>query len=528
MVDLILHSGRVWDGADLPGVEAVAIADGRIEATGSSTEILALASEQTRRIDADGRRIMPGLIDSHIHMVRGGLRWKHEVRWNGLTSLDTGLGLLASAAAGKEPGEWTAVLGGWNPHQFEESRPPSRDQLDEAVPESPVFIQRNYIEAFLNTKALEELGWAGVDAPQWVELDPDSGSPTGRVVGVPALQALGQRLIMPDHPDQVEGTRALLRELNRVGLTGAVDAGGFRMVPEAYRPITELYESGEKGFRVRLLVGASQPDGEDAEIERWMELVAPGSGDAFLRYLGAGEVVLFPAHDVEGLDGRDVSAQRDRLAEMSRRFLDAGWPLHLHAILDRSIGTVLDAWEQAGKGQDLSRLRYTITHADQISDHNLGRVRDIGLGLTVQNGMAFRGNDSIPTWGEDLVRRSPPLRDIVDSGIPVGAGTDGTVVSNYNPWPCVWWMTTGRSSDGAPDREEEQRLTIDEALRLYTSGSAWFSFEEDSRGNLRPGSHADLVVLSADPLAVPEDRIPGIESVLTIVGGAVVHTASGR
>ncbi|MGH8950164.1 MAG: amidohydrolase family protein, partial [Acidimicrobiia bacterium] len=190
--DLILHSGRVWDGSHLPGVEAVAIAGGRIEATGGSAEILALGSEQTRRIDVGGRRIMPGLIDSHIHMVRGGLRWNHDVRWNGLNSLDTGLGLLASTAAKKERGEWTAVLGGWNPHQFEESRPPSRGQLDEAVPESPVFVQRNYIEAFLNTVALETLGWAGVDVPDWVEIDPESGSPTGRVVGVPALQVLGQ------------------------------------------------------------------------------------------------------------------------------------------------------------------------------------------------------------------------------------------------------------------------------------------------------------------------------------------------
>jgi hypothetical protein len=523
--DLILHSGKLWDGRAIEGGEAVAVAGGKILAAGGNHEVERHRSEHTRSIDVDGRRIMPGLIDSHIHMVRGGLRWNVDPRWHDLRSLSEGLEVIARAGEGRDPAEWIAVLGGWNPHQFTEKRAPTRHELDEASPEHPVFVQRNYIEAFLNTRALESMGWLGAEAPEWVEQDPELGEPTGRVGGVTALQALGPQLSPLSDEEQVEGTRGMLRELNRVGLTGAIDAGGFRMTPEAYRPITDLYRNGERGFRARLLVGASQPGDEAGELDRWMGLVSPGSGDELLRYLGAGEVILFHAHDVEGLDQRDITGERGRLTEISRKLIDAGWPLHIHAILDQSIGTILDAWQQLRRDDDLAGLRFTITHADQAGEENLQRIRELGVGLTIQNGMAFRGHDSIASWGEERVRRSPPLRTMLDLGIPLGAGTDGTVVSSYNPWACIWWMVSGENRDGSPARVEEQRLTRDEALRLYTRGSAWFSFEEDSQGNLRVGSNADLVVLSADPLTVPEHAIPNIESVLTIVGGRIAHVS---
>lgn len=523
--DLILLSGKLWDGKELRGRQAIAVGAGRILATGTNREAQKHQSDLTKLIDVGGRTVMPGMIDSHIHAVRAGLRWNSDVRWDGLSSRTDALALIARAADGRDPDQWIAVVGGWNPHQFTESRPLSRRDLDEAAPKHPVFIQRNYIEAMLNTPALETLGWSGSGAPDWVESDPDTGVPTGRVSGVVALQQLKERLTTPGFEEQVEGTRAMLRELNRFGLTGAIDAGGFGMDPEAYRPIAELYQRGEQGFRTRLLVGASRPGTETSQLEEWMRLVSPGSGDEYLRYLGAGEILLLDAHDMEGLKPRDITGQITRLAEVSSRLIEAGWPVHIHAILDDSISSVLDAWEQTGRLSDLAELRYTITHADQIGHDNLMRARDSGVGVTIQNGMAFRGGDSISTWGEDRVRRSPPLRSMLDLGIPLGAGTDGTVVCPFNPWVCIEWMVSGESVDGSPSRVEEQRLSRDEALRLYTSGSAWFSFEEASRGNLEAGSHADIVVLSGDPLTVPVHEISRIESVLTMVGGEVVHSA---
>ncbi len=400
-------------------------------------------------------------------------------------------------------------MGGWHPDQFDERRPPTRRELDEAAPANPVFVQRNYIEAYLNSAALEQVGW--------------DTQGDGRATGPAALQELRARLAVPSHEEQVAGTMSLLRDLSQWGLTGCIDAGGFGMVPSAYQAINEVHHRGDLGFRARLLVGAAQPGAETGQIESWMSEVEPGSGDDRLRHLGAGEVLLFAAHDMEGLDDRDISGTRPHLAELTRLLTGSGWTAHLHAILDTSVSTVLDAWESLGDRSVLADLRWAITHADQVTEATLRRIRELGVGLTIQNGMAFRGRDSTATWGEGRVSHAPPLRTMIELGIPVGAGTDGTVVSSPNPWPCIWWMVTGNPLDGAGSRVPEQRLTVDQALALYTSGSAWFSFEEGSRGNLRPGSHADLAVLSEDPLHVPEDRIRSIRSSLTMVAGEVVH-----
>ncbi len=523
--DLVLLSGRLWDGTDR-GEEALAVREGLIIRTGANEQMAELVSGDTTVVDIGGRRVVPGLIDSHIHLVRAGLRWNEDVRWVGAGSLDDALARLSAAAETKEPGRWIAVMGGWHPHQFAESRPPSRSELDDACPSHPVFVQRNYIEAFLNTRAMEEMGYLDDGAPGWVERSASSGSQTGRVVGAAGLQALRARLPGQDFEDQVAGTSQMLRELNRLGLTGAIDTGGFGMTPESYLPYFELWRRGEKGFRARLLVGPSQPGKEPEQLADWMRFVAPGFGDNHLRYLGSGEVLLFGAHDMEGLAPKDISGQIEPLSSLSERLAARGWTIHLHAILDTSVGAVLDAWEPLGAA--ISDLRFTITHADQISSANLERLAYLGLGMTVQNGMAYRGGDSIATWGEGRVRAAVPLREALELGIPLGAGTDATVVSSYNPWRCIWWMVTGRSIDGSPARDDGQLLTRDEALRLYTSGSSWFSFEEATRGTLRPGSWADLAVLSEDPLTVPPDDLPGIESVLTVVAGRIAHQATAE
>lgn len=522
--DLILTSARVWDGTQRVGHDAIAIGNGRIVATGSMRSIVdGLGADETRQIDVAGRTVMPGLIDSHIHMVRSGTTWLQDVHWSGVSSLETALELVALGAARRDPGEWIAVLGGWHPNQFIERRPPTRHELDEAAPHNPVFAQRNYVEAYLNSRALQEMEGRGGGGAEVRDIDPAGGEPSGRVTGGGTLQALRSRLRPPDFEQQIEGLRAVLAKLRGWGVTGAIDAGGFGMTAERYRPLLELWRRGLTGFRIRLLVGAATPGAESEEIQQWMDTVDPGFGDEHLRYLGAGEVLLYEAHDMEGLDHRDISAASDGLAEVSKQLASRNWPAHAHAILNTSVGTVIDAWESIADTAALSDLRYAIAHAEGVSAENLRRIRDLGIGVTIQNGMAFRGRDSVATWGEEAVRGAPPLRTMVDLGIPTGAGTDATVVSSPNPWLCVWWMVSGKSVDGSPPRVDAARLSIDEALRVFTSGSAWFSFEEKDRGNLKPGSHADLVVLSKDPFTIAVDELPTIEADLTMVGGEVVH-----
>jgi predicted amidohydrolase YtcJ len=507
--DLIIVSARLWDNSHLDA-DALAVGDGRVLATGGSRDILRLRSPETRVIDVDGRRVIPGLIDSHLHLVRAGRTWADEVRWDDAGSLEEALGLVRAKAEELGPGRWVGVMGGWHPNQFEERCAPTRAALDEAAPDNPLFVQRAYAEAFANSRAMTALGWGEASAPD------------GRVTGPADMAALRARLAVSDDQAMV-GTEQLLRELNRLGLTGAIDASGFGVTMATYDAFRRLFAEGERGFRARFLLGAPHPGSEFEDVERIVAGVSLDEGDDFVRYLGAGEVLDYAAHDLEGLAPKDITGRTAALREMSQLLAGQGWPVHLHSILDSSITTLLDAWEALDE-VDLSELRWAICHADQIGDENLRRVRDLGVGITIQNGMSMRGLDCAPTWGDRLVNRAPPLRAMLDLGIPVAAGTDGTVACTYNPWRCIAWMVSGESLDGAPARSDDQRLDIDEALRLYTSAGAWFSFEEETRGTLRPGSHADLAVLSHDPIASTHE-LASIESVLTVVGGRVVHSA---
>lgn len=507
--DLIITNARIWDRTDR-GEEALAVADGRVLAIGSNRDVLSTSDEKTEIIDADGRRLIPGLIDSHLHLVRAGRSWNEEVRWDDVDSLDGAVTTLRDRAESVGPGRWVGVMGGWHPSQFVERSAPSRELLDEVVPDNPVFVQRAYAESFVNTTAIREMGW-----------DP-AAAPGGVVTSPPDMAALRARLAVTDVNEAMSGTRSLLRELNRYGLTGAIDASGFGITAQSYDAFLETFQQGEQGFRARLLLGAANPGQELDDIQNWIGTVDVGGDDDFVRYLGAGEVLDYGAHDMEGLQPKDVTSRAEALRVVSAQLAAEGWPVHLHSILDTSIGTLLDAWERLDSSR-LARLRWAICHADQIGAENLKRVADLGVGITIQNGMSMRGLDCDPTWGTDVVTSSPPVKTMIDLGIPVAAGTDGTVACAYNPWRCIAWLITGESVDGAPPRVETERLTRDDALRLYTSAGAWFSFEEDTRGTLRPGAYADFALLSSDPLTVDENQIAEIESVMTFVAGERMH-----
>lgn len=507
--DLIVTNARIWDQSDR-GEEAIAVADGRVLAVGSSGELASTADNGTETIDAGGRRLIPGLIDSHLHLVRAGRTWNEEVRWDHLTTLDDAMSALRQRAEGVGPGRWVGVMGGWHPNQFQERVAPSLHLLDSALPSNPVFVQRAYAETFVNSKAMAEMGWDVNRAP-------------GGVVVSPAdMASLRAQLAVTDIEQAKAGTTSLLRELNRFGLTGAIDASGFGITAESYDAFLTLFDRGEAGFRARLLLGAANPGKELSDLEQWTGSIDLGVDNELVRHLGAGEVLDYGAHDMEGLQPKDIAGRLDALIETSAHLLGEGWPVHLHSILDTSIGVLLDAWETLD-ADDLASLRWAICHADQIGDENLRRVADLGVGITVQNGMSMRGLDCEPTWGRDRVKTSPPVRTMMELGIPVAAGTDGTVACAYNPWRCIEWLVTGNSVDGAPPRDESERLTVDEALRLYTSAAAWFSFEEGSRGTLRPGAHADFALLSADPLSVEEDDLATIEADMTYVAGRRAH-----
>ncbi len=514
---LVIANARVTplrDGG--PEATALAVCDGRIVEVGSTAEI-SQRYAGAEVIDAGGRRVIPGLIDSHLHLVRAGLTWHTEARWDGTRTLAAALDRVAARCATKPHGSWVRVMGGWHPRQFEEGRGPTRAELDAVAPDHPVYVQFLFEDAVLNTAAMRVID----DRPgAHVECDE-----VGRATGPAALRLLDAAVGTADLNAQVASTAAFLRELSAYGVTGASDMNGFGVTPAAYLPLATLWRRGEFPLRVRLHLGAGEPGGEVERYRQWNRFAHTSFGDGMLRMAGFGEIPSFGCTDLEGLDPSRLPTQqgRDVFAEVSRIAVEGGWPMHVHAILDSTASAVLDVWEKLAADVPLAGRRFALCHAESISAANIARVADLGVGIAVQGRLVLRGADSARAWGADVARAAPPLRDLLDAGIQIGAGTDGTIAASPNPWLSMWWLITGRALDGSAPRLARHRLTRFEALDAYTTGSAWFTFEDDHRGAIAPGLSADLAILSDDFFGVEDDTIPDIRSVLTIVGGQIVY-----
>jgi predicted amidohydrolase YtcJ len=533
--DVILANGRIAT-LDLarPRAEALAIRGGRVLAVGSNAELMALRGPATQVIELGGRTAIPGLVDSHLHVIRGGLHYNLELRWEGMASLGEALERLRVQARNTPPPQWVRVVGGWSEFQFAEGRMPTLDELNAAAPETPVFVLHLYDQALLNRAALRALGY-DENAPVFDRgevLRDASGRPTGLLIARPSAAVLYQTLargpvLSPE--DQANSSRHFMRELNRLGVTSAIDAGGGgQRYPEDYAVIRELARRGETTVRIGYDLFAQKAGEELADYRRWVGMTRPGDGDAMLRMLGAGENLTWAAADFENfLEPRPElgAALEAQLEPIVRLLAERRWPFRIHATYDESIARFLSVFERVNADVPLAGLHWFVDHAETASDRSLERIRALGGGVAVQHRMAFQGEYFVARYGREAAERTPPLRRMLALGLPVGAGTDATRVSSYNPWLCLSWLVTGRTLGGMPLYPDANRLEREEALALWTRGSAWFSSEEAEKGVLAPGRLADVAVLSKDYFAVPEAEIRTIESVLTVLGGRVVSAA---
>jgi predicted amidohydrolase YtcJ len=517
-------SGRAQD----PAGEALLVRGGQIAAVGALAEVRAIAAPGARELDAGGRRVVAGLIDSHAHVLRAGLTWEREVHWSGVASLEQALALVRERARQLAPGEWVPVIGGWHPAQFAEGRSPTRAELDLAAPDNPCYVQVLYDEAVLNGAALAACGFAAdnADPPGGsVERNRD-GTPSGVVRGFGAFRHCLATMGRPERDAQALSIRAMLRELASLGLTGALDPGGIGVIPETYEPLYDVWRAGQLTLRLRLFLGAGVRGDERRQLEDWLRFMPRGFGDELLRITGIGEIIVFRCWDGDGITPFEVDADSFReFTEISHLAAAGGWPMHVHAVRDESAGAIIDAWEEVDRRHPIAGLRFCLAHAEGISERNLKRARALGLGLALQDRMLMRASGAAPEWGAAAVEHAPPLRRMIELGFPIGGGTDATVVSSINPWLSLWWMISGQTF-GGPRRVAEHRLTREQALGLYTHGSAWFSADEHLRGRLVTGQLADIAVLSDDYFGVDEDAIPALRSDLTLVGGQIVHACA--
>jgi len=524
--DTVLVNGKVITLDARSSVqEALAIRDGKLAALGRNAEIRKLAGPKTRVIDLGGRTAIPGLIDSHLHAIRAALSFTSEVNWIGARTLTEAMGRIGAAARAREPGAWLIVAGGWNELQFAERRRPTQAELAAAAPANPVYVQLGYGWVVMNGAGFATLGIkTDADLPAGGKLERDgSGAPTGAITGGNnAIVALFDRLPRPTYAQQVDGTRAFFRELNRLGLTGVVDPGGNNLLPADYRALFDVWRRGEMTVRVAYSLNGQTAGREKEELEQLTAMLPMGFGDEQLRFNGIGERITLAMNN----NPAPSDADKERYYEIAKWAAERGLTLTMHWGPDSTVHHLLDIFERVNREVPIADLRWSIAHLNDASEQSLARMHALGVGWTVQDAMYFGGDALVRAQGPDAGRRLPPVMTGKRLGVAIGAGTDAHRVASYNPFTALQWFVDGKTVGGVAIRGPEETPSREDALRFYTIGSAWFSHDEDKRGSLEVGKLADVAVLSANYLTVPTDEIGSIESVLTLLGGKVVFAAA--
>lgn len=535
--DLILRHGRITtlDRAN-PSATAAAVKDGRFLAVGDDREVMALAGPATRVIDLGGRGVLPGLIDNHTHVIRGGLNFNMELRWDGVRSLADAMDMLRRQVAITPPPQWVRVVGGFTEHQFAEKRLPTIAEINAAAPDTPVFLLHLYDRALLNGAALRAVGYTkDTPEPPGGEITRDAqGNPTGLLLARPNAQILYATLAKgPTLPFdyQLNSTRHFMRELNRLGVTGVIDAGGgFQNYPDDYAVVRKLADDGQLTVRLAYNLFTQKPKHEKEDFLNWTSSVRYKQGDDYFRHNGAGEMLVFSAADFEDFrqPRPEMPPQMEGdLEEVVRILAQNRWPWRLHATYDETISRALDVFEKVDREIPLKGLNWFFDHAETISDRSIDRIAALGGGIAVQHRMAYQGEYFVERYGAAAAEATPPIARMLEKGVKVSAGTDATRVASYNPWVSLAWMITGKTVGGLSLYPRRNCLDRETALRMWTEKVAWFSNEEGRRGSIAPGQLADLIVPDKDFFACAEDELSFLTSELTMVGGRIVYGAGG-
>ena len=498
----VLNNGKVLTvDNEFSIVEAVAIDGDRIVAVGSNAEIAEHIGPETQVIDLQGRTAIPGLIDNHMHFIRAVQRWNLQARIDGVNSRAEALDIIAAKAAAMEPGEWLMVQGGWRENQFADGAGGfTLEDLDAAAPENPLFLQITYQAVYANSLALEAVG-----------VDPSEGAyhrGPPLISGQPPYGLLNEQMPVVSQEQLEQNLFDFIHELNRAGLTGVYDVG---RPPEGDISLLERMSAGDPlPLRVwhTLKYEAYDPEGADA-AEMLVRNSAPRNGD-YLGLLGLGEHIYLPMFDNPGTTERYPDEIVDEFMTIATAAAEGGFQVHEHTMQDVTVQSLLDEYEALNETIPLAPLRWVFAHVFSMSTESMERARALGMTVAVH---------SVASLAEARV----PVRDLQDSGLIWGLGTDATIVAHYQPFITLGWVVTGKNVSGTTVLD--QTVGREEALIAHTRSNAWMLFKDDDLGSLEAGKLADLVVLDRDYLTVPEDEIFEIQPVLTMVGGRVVFNA---
>ena len=543
--DLIVHNAKVFTGNSAqPAASAVAVKNGRIYSVGTDAEVLALKSPNTRVIDSRGRRLIPGIIDAHTHVLNEG-GYTYTLRWEGVPTLRRALAMLGEQAKRTPKGQWVKVIGGWSPYQFEEKRFPTLEELRRAVADRPLIVQYAYNRAFMNQLAMDALGVGTNKFPilPGTELEKDKqGKYTGVVHGYTfTFVALETMVPQPSFDEEVSALVHTVHSLNRFGVTSIVDAGtGFRGYPKAQRTVEAVARDNRLNIRMPFVDLQFSADADFNMVDAQLKAItttAPVSPGQNLHphlahghvYRGAGELLSAEVHDHENFDRPAVIIEPAKMRELVERdvskLVQRRIPFREHISYNENITPFLDALDQLNRKTPLDGLRWSIEHAETISPENIARVKALGGGIALDTKMALHGDAFIKTYGRDKALQTPRLRQLVDSGIPLAMTTDAFRAASYNPWVGISWMVSGKSVSGTEVLAKDNRLSRAEALGLFTRKAAWFLNADAEMGMIAAGQLADFALLDQDYFEVEESRIKSIAAVLTVMDGRVVYGA---
>lgn len=539
--DSVILNGRIVTVDSAFSIaEAVAIRDGRFMAVGSTAEVQAFVGPQTDVIDAGGRTVVPGLIDTHAHVEAAGL-FNYTVSFDGVTTVAEALARVKQMAERTAAGEW--IRGRmWHPvSQLQERRFLNRWELDDVAPDHPVCLPVGHF-TLTNSLALQ---LAGIDRDT---PDPDGGEihrdeQTGEPNGVleEAAEDLVDRLLPPWTEEvRVQQIRDAMAYFNSFGITSAISA---RVDPGDMRVHQTIARNGDATLRISAMFAPTGGLNPTLSIEEWRSYLGMMGtvsefGNDWLSYSGLkmqvdGGMTLRTADmresypDQPGYHGTVVVGQ-DRLNELVAIANRYGWRVGAHAVGDAAVDKILDAYEHADREKSIRDRRFIVIHGSLMQPDQMVRAKALGVRVDTQSVFLWDKAATIARYlGEDTAARAIPLRWMIDClGLDaVAQGTDYPI-NTLNPFINMYIMVTRKDISGRV-YGADQRVTREEALRLYTSAAARYSFSEDRSGSIEVGKLADLVFLSDDPLAVPEEALKDIVALRTIVAGRTVFERSG-
>ncbi|MRX50434.1 amidohydrolase family protein [Paracoccus sp. S-4012] len=535
--DLILHNGHIVTvDADFSTAEAVAIADGKFLMVGSDAEVLATAGAETRKIDLGGKTVIPGLFDSHLHLHYVAMQ-ADRVPLIDCRSIADVQAAIAERTKATPKGEWIICQMGWHESLLNENRLPTRDELDEAAPDHPVFVPRGGHVGSGNSLALKAAGISEdtADPPGGLIVrEIGSQRPTGVVLESAAYML---RNALPP-PPAFETEKAMLRDamqlLNSYGIVAAMDPG---LNPHQIELYDSLRQDGEVTVRTDLMYRAynledtkravALTDFHDDDLLRYVgvKFMLDGGVEGALHYEPY-QIVPGEQNDPEyrGLSLLPAGGEPEFI-EALKLVARAGMQAQTHGVGDACIDTIVRCYLAAAEDTPIRDLNWVVMHLHNPTEEVFGKIRDGGILVTAQNQSALLGANKVKWWGRPRAEWSTPIRRMLDEGLLVGGGTDAPILP-IDPFICMWWMVTRKTLQGdclGPN----QAITIREALELYTVNNARIMGVEDRRGAIEPGKLADLVVLNQNLLEVTGDAIRDTQALMTVLGGKIVHQAPG-